>query len=373
MKGAIQRIFQDHGDRYLQENSGRLTAQHVKAVEDIQRCGTPEAGWLVFDCADCGETHRVARSCGNRHCPVCQHAKGAEWLDRRLAEQLPTHYFMITFTVPEELNPLLLHEPRLGYGALFDAASEALKRLAADPRHVGADLPGFFGVLHTWGRTLLYHPHIHFVVPGGGISKDDGTWHSSRENFYAPGQALAKVFKGGFAERMHAAGLHDYIDPVVWRKNWVVDSQAVHRNGRGVLTYLAPYVFRTAITDSRILSYANGSVTFSYVKSGSRRTRRMTLDCMEFIRRYLLHVLPQGFMRIRRYGFMGSGCRIPHDELVSLVCAADGRETGPVASEPVARPPFRCPKCGGPLHCRAVLDSAGRVLAVHRPAIVRRE
>ncbi len=373
MKGAIQRIFQEHGDRYIAENRDRLTAQHIKTIHAIQHCGTPAAGWLVFDCADCAAPHPIERSCGNRLCPTCQHGKGGEWLDRRLAEQLPTHYFMITFTVPQELHPLLLHEPQAGYTALFDAASAALKRLAADPRHLGADLPGFFGVLHTWGRTLQYHPHIHFVVPGGGLDKASGLWRSSRESFYAPGQALSKVFKGVFAERMRAANLHHHIDPAVWRKKWVVDSQAVRQNGKGVLVYLAPYVFRTAITDSRILSDQNGSVTFSYVKSGSRRSRKMTLGTMEFIRRYLLHVLPFGFMRIRRYGFMGSGCRVPHEELVALVCSAGACETSPIEHTPRTKAPFRCPACGGPLRCRAVLGPTGNVLAVHRPAVTQRE
>jgi hypothetical protein len=269
MKGDIQRLFQEFGNDYIGENRDSLTEQHVKVIRAIQDCGTPEAGWIGFSCTDCLEPHFIERSCGNRLCPSCQHGKTQEWLDKRLQEQLPIHYFMITFTVPEELNPFMLHKPKEGYTALFKAASGALKKLAGNERFIGADLPGFFGVLHTWGRTLNYHPHIHFVVPGGGIDKKKKLWRSSREDFFAPGQALAKVFKGIFREQMQIQELEACIDQRVWYKNWVVDCQPVGQNRVGVLKYLAPYVFKTAITDNRIVAVAKGKVTFSYVKSGS--------------------------------------------------------------------------------------------------------
>ena len=363
MKGDIQRIFQTCGDAFVEANRDRLTAQHLKVIDHIRTCGTPAAGWIEFGCSGCGEPHLIERSCGDRMCPTCQTGKIAEWLDKRLERQLPTHYFLITFTVPEQLNQLFLHAPKEAYTALFAAASGALKTLAANPRHIGVDLPGFFGVLHTWGRVLNFHPHIHFVVPGGGIDKESGLWRSAREDFFAPGQALAKVCKGIFAERMREAGLHDGIDPDVWRKKWVTDCQAVGHNPEGALKYLAPYTFKTAITDSRIVSTANGKVTFTYVKSGSNRTRRMTLDAHEFIRRYLMHVLPSGFMRIRHYGFLGSGCSIPHRELVALVRLAHAFEVEPVEHTPMPKKPFPCPKCGAKLIPIAVLDSNGRIVA----------
>jgi hypothetical protein len=349
MKGDIQRIFQEFGDEFIRENQDRLTGQHLKIINAIRNCGTPAAGWLKFGCTECGKPHYIERSCGNRLCPTCQHGKTQSWLDQRLQQQLPTHYFLITFTVPEELNPFLLHTQDEGYNAMFKAAAGALKKLAGNPRFIGVDLPGFFGVLHTWGRTLNYHPHIHFVVPGGGIDKASGLWRCSRQDFYAPGQALAEVCKGIFGEEMKNAGLDHCINPLVWQKKWVVDCEAVGHNREGIVKYLAPYVFRTGISDSRILEVKDRKVTFGYVKSASRRPRRMTLDVMEFLRRYLMHVLPCGFMRIRHYGFMGSGSKIPQDELVAMVRIAQAFEVDPVEYVPAVKKKIRCPECGGAL------------------------
>ena len=362
MTGAIQNIFHEHGDRFIRDNREHLTDQHLKVIRAIQDCGTPAAGWIGFHCADCGTSHYVERSCGNRMCPSCQSGKTQEWLDRRLEQQLPVHYFLITFTVPEELKPFFVHQPKAGFTALFKAASGALKALAENPRFIGVDLAGFFGVLHTWGRTLNYHPHIHFVVPGGGIDREKGLWRSSREDFYAPGQALAKVFRGIFRELMEQQGLLVAIDPSVWRRKWVVDCQAAGQNREGIVKYLAPYVFKTAITDSRIVALGNGKVTFTYRKSGSRRPRRMTLALDEFIRRYLMHVLPAGFMRIRHYGFMGSGCSIAHDELVALVRTAQAFEVDAIEYTPAEKQPFRCPNCGGHLVARCIVSPEGKLL-----------
>ncbi|MBW2690647.1 MAG: transposase [Deltaproteobacteria bacterium] len=291
MKGDIQRIFQEYGNAYIEHNRDRLTLQHLKVVRCIQNCGTPAAGWIQFECPDCQAEQYLERSCGNRMCPSCQTAKAHEWLNKRLEQQLPTHYFLITFTMPKELNPFFLYKPQEAFSAFFRASAGALKRLAANPKYLGVDLPGFFAVLHTWGRTLNFHPHIHFVVPGGGIDKGKELWRSTAESFYAPGQALAKVCKGIFSEIIKEAGLHEHVNPSVWLRKWVVDCEAVGQNREGVIKYLAPYVFKTAITDSRIVGVVNGKVTFTYRKSGSRRVRRMTLDVNEFIP-HRLHARP---------------------------------------------------------------------------------
>ncbi len=373
MRGDIQRIFQQHGDAFVRDNRERLTDQHLKAIRNIQTCGTPASGWIGFDCADCASPHYIERSCGNRMCPSCQSGKTAEWLDRRLAEQLPTHYFLITFTVPEELNPFFLHKPKEGFDALFKAASSALKEMAANPRFLGADLPGFLAVLHTWGRTLNFHPHVHFVVPGGGVDREKGLWRGTREDFYAPGQALARQFRDVFRQRMQDEGLDDRIDPAVWNRKWVVDCEAVGQNREGVLKYLAPYVFKTAIADSRIVAVGGDKVTFAYVKSGSSRPRRMTLHVDEFIRRYLMHVLPSGFMRIRHYGFMGSGCAIPQDELVALVRMAQGFEVDAIEHVPAQKQPLRCPKCGGRLVAIRIVAAGGQILATFGHSRPKRE
>ena len=373
MKGAIRRVFQDCAERYVRENRQRLPERHLEVIGAIQRCGTPAAGWIRFECTDCSTPHCVERSCGNRMCPSCQSGKTAEWLDKRMSEQLPTHYFLITFTVPQELNPFLIHKQKEGFTAFFRAASGALKALAGNPRFLGVDLPGFFGVLHAWGRTLNFHPHIHFVVPGGGVDKEKGLWRSSRADFYAPGQALAKVFKGIFRERLQHESLDDCVDPSVWTRRWVVDCEAAGQNREGIIKYLAPYVFKTAITDSRIVAVSNGKVTFTYVKSGSNRQRRMTLDVHEFIRRYLMHVLPAGFMRIRHYGFMGSGCSVPHDELVALVRMAQAFEVEPIEHIPAQRKPFLCPQCGGRLVAECIVSATGKIITTFDQTRPKRE
>ena len=373
MKGDIQRIFQTYGDTFVEDNRERLTAQHLKVIRGIQTCGTPASGWIGFDCVDCLKLRYVERSCGNRMCPSCQSGKTHEWLDKRLAEQLPTHYFLITFTVPEELKPFFVHRPKEGFGALFKAASGALKQLATNPRFLGVDLPGFFAVLHTWGRTLNFHPHLHFVVPGGGIDKAKGLWRSTREDFYAPGQALAQVFKGVLRDLVTDREVDGTIDPAVWSRKWVVDCEAVRQNREGVVKYLAPYVFKTAITDSRIVAVANGNVTFAYIKSGSNRPRRMTLSANEFIRRYLMHVLPNGFMRVRHYGFMGSGCSIPQDELVALVRMAQGFQVEAVEHTPAEKALFLCPDCGGRMVARCILAASGQLIALFDRPHPRRE
>jgi hypothetical protein len=363
MRGDIQRIFQQFGDAYIAENGQQLTEQHRKVVQAIRRCGTPAAGWIDFQCTDCGTAHYLERSCGSRMCPSCQSAKTQQWLDRRLQQQLPVHYFLITFTVPKQLHPFFILKPREGYAALFAAASAALKNLARNPRFVGVDLPGFFAVLHTWGRTIQFHPHIHFVVPGGGVDKKSGLWRSSRVDFYAPGQALAKELRDTFRKLIEDQALAALIDTSVWSRKWVVDCEAVGHNREGVLKYLAQYVFRTAITDNRIVAVGNGKVTFTYVKSGSRRKRRMTLDVNEFIRRYLMHVLPGGFMRIRHYGFMGSGCSLTHEELVTLVRLAQAFEVEAIEHTPTPPKPLPCPQCGGVLIARRVIDPHGNTIA----------
>lgn len=218
-----------------------------------------------------------------------------------------------------------------------------------------------------------FHPHIHFVVPGGGIDRETGLWRNSHESFYVPGKALAKVFKALFRELIEEVGPAECADPAAWAKNWVVDLQAVGQNREGVLKYLAPYVFKTAITDKRIVSVDKGKVTFTYMKSGSNRQRRMILDVNEFIRRYLMHVLPSGFMRIRHYGFMGSGCSIPQHELVALVRMAQGFEVDAIEHTPTERAPFLCAKCGGHLIARYLIAASGQIMATFNAPVPKRE
>lgn len=213
---------------------------------------------------------------------------------------------MVTFTVPEQLRRFMRGHQSITYSAFFTASSSALKTLSADEEFVGGGCLGFFGVLHTWGRQLEYHPHIHYIIPGGCFDKSSGYWHSSRVDFYVPVRALSKIFKAKFRDQMKKAGLFEQINPAVWKLDWNVNCQAVG-SSEGSLKYLAPYVFKVAITDSRIVKVENRQVIFRYKKQKSSRWRTMPLEVMEFIRRYLQHVLPTGFMKIRYYGFYGIG------------------------------------------------------------------
>jgi hypothetical protein len=236
------------------------------------------------------------------------------------------------------------------YSALFEASSEALRALAADPKSIGTDRLGFFGVLHTWGRTLEYHPHVHYIVPGGGLSGDGTRWLPSRSDFLVPAKALSLIFRGKFRDLLGNAGLLDQVDPSIWQHDWVVHCQPAG-DGRESLRYLAPYVFRVAIGDHRLVSCDDGQVTFTYRRVGSRRRRKMTLDAMEFLRRFLQHVLPSGLPKVRHYGFLSPASAVGL-ELVRWLIALWAGLTYVLqarrAEEPAAPAPSPgCPACGG--------------------------
>ena len=235
------------------------------------------------------------------------------------------------------------------YAALFEASSAALRTLAADPKFVGTDRLGFLGVLHTWGRTLEYHPHVHYIVPGGGLSADGTRWLPSRADFLVPVKALSVLFRAKFRDILRREGLLDQVDPAVWRRDWVVHSQAAG-DGRQSLRYLAPYVFRVAIGDHRIVSCDDGKVVFTYRKVGSNRPRTMTLDALEFLRRFLQHVLPTGFQKVRHYGFLSPAGGISIEAVRWLIALHNGGVFTLLAmlTAPAAAPPApRCPACGG--------------------------
>lgn len=235
---------------------------------------------------------------------------------------------MITFTVPEEIRSLIRSNQNTTYRALFKASSQALKKLAADNHFIGTDLPGFTGVLHTWGRQLQYHPHIHYIVAGGGLSKNKDRWLPSRKDFFVHVKPLSILFRAIFMKEMEKAGLKCRIPAAVWKKKWVVNSQAVGDAG-ATIRYLAPYVFRVAISGSRIIKVDDRQVYFKYKKHGSQRWRTTRLDVMEFMRRFLQHVLPMGFMKVRHFGFMNPSCSIPVQGIVKLIESRTG-ETLPL-------------------------------------------
>jgi hypothetical protein len=297
-------------------------------------------------CDDCHDVHRTGSSCGNRHCPVCQAGKSDDWLRRQLKKALPITYFMVTFTVPQELRRLIRSNQQVCYAALFKAASDAMKKLAKDPRFVGCDIAGFAGILHTWTRQLEYHPHIHFIVPGGGLAADGAEWKSSGSAFYIHGKPLSIVYRAKLIEALNAEGLD--VPQCVWRPDWVVDVRNVG-NGERALKYLAQYIFRVAIAPSRIVRVTDETVTFRYQRSGEKKWRLCTLTIFEFMRRYLQHVLPHGFTKIRHYGFMSPNAKVSLQRIRELICRLYEIlvEHLPNNPPPPKKKPWICTHCGG--------------------------
>ena len=356
--GAMQEIFRRHGPAYRAEFGAMMPASHARVIEAIINCRSAACGSVLYQCEDCGEPHVAARCCGNRHCPVCQQGKAEQWLGRQLERQLPTPYFMLTFTVPAPLREFLRRHPREGYAALFAASCGAIKTLAADSKHLGADTPGFFGVLHTWGRQLQYHPHIHYVVPGGGLDSVDGRWHAADRGFFLPVRALAPIFRAKFRDAMAAAGLLAQIDVAVWAVDWNVNCQPVG-DAQASLKYLSRYVFKVGISEGRIVHADDAQVVFRYRKVASQRQRTLALAPAEFIRRFLQHVLPGGFMKVRYFGFLSPSFSMSIEEVKGRIELAQGfaprvaRDAPEVLTPSTAR---CCPHCGGRLRwCSVVL------------------
>jgi hypothetical protein len=348
---TVADVLRRYGRDYLDRFGATMPAEHKKVLHAISACRTGELGMVLYRCESCGRTHAMGRSCGNRHCPTCQQNKTEAWLENQIDRLLPCPYFLITFTLPAELRDVARSHQRAVYSALFDASSAALRTLAADRKFVGTDRIGSFGVLHTWGRTLEYHPHVHYVVPGGGVSADGSCWLPSRADFFVPVQALSILFRAKFRDLLKREGLLNLVEPAVWHRDWVVHSQAAG-DGRASLRYLAPYVFRVAIGDHRIVSCDDGKVTFSYRRVGSNRSRKMTLDALEFIRRFLQHVLPAGFQKVRHYGFLSPNSGTALEAVRWLVTVHNGATfalEGEGAEESAATPAPRCPVCGGPM------------------------
>ena len=354
---TIQDIFQAYAPKYLETFGDKIPGQHEKVIKAILKCKTPGCGAVVFLCKHCKTTHSVPLGCGNRHCPGCQHSKSSEWLERQTLNQLPGAHFMVTFTVPKELRGFIRSNPKLGYKELFSASSNALKTLAADSKFSGGAVSGFMGVLHTWGRLLQYHPHIHYLIPGGTLSKDKTKWLPTGNKFYLPVHALSKIFRGKMKDAFRAAGVLDQIPGEVWSQPWNVNCKPVG-NGEFTLKYLAPYVFRVAIANSRILKVEHDKVHISYKKSGSKRLRTLVLSAIEFMRRFLQHVLPSGFMKIRYFGFMSSNFSLPLEkirELIQTSGACTAKEIQKIATVLQSSISLVCPDCGGELSLLGII------------------
>lgn len=305
-------IFQQFGPAYRQKHASKILPSHRQAMKAIERCRTEVLGGQVYACSACGETRYSYHSCRNRHCPKCQHEQTEQWLDLQRNLLLPVPYFLLTFTLPAELREIARQNQKLIYDLIFKASAQVTQLLARDPRFVGGQI-GMVGVLHTWTRNLAYHPHVHYLVPGGGLGADGGNWHSARKCFFLPVKALSKLFRAAFRRALQKTDLYDRIPSNVWRKKWVVHCKAVG-NGQAALKYLAPYIHRVAISNRRLISLSSGSlesaqVTFQYRSSKTGSHKQSTLPVDKFIQRFLQHVLPRGFVKVRYYGFLSATCR----------------------------------------------------------------
>jgi hypothetical protein len=315
----LAEIFQLHGGEYRAKFGDRMPAQHLRAMRAIQECRTASLGGKLYLCPKCNQQRYSYHSCKNRHCPKCQNDQANEWIQKQHSLLLPVTYFMVTFTLPAELRALARSHQKTAYNILFRAAAEALIKLTRDPRFLGA-LIGMVGVLHTWTRALVYHPHVHFIVTGGGLSQD-GQWISTRPDFLVPVRALSVIFRAKVRDYLREASLAQDIDKQVWTKQWVVHAEPVG-NGAAAFKYLAPYIFRVAISNNRIITLRDGFVTFKYKESATDQVKFSTLTAEEFIRRFLQHVLPPRLVKVRYYGLLSPRRRALLDRARQLLASA---------------------------------------------------
>lgn len=323
---SIGDILDQHGDHYINDNN--IRGQQKGLIHLLSACRTSGLGSHFERCDHCSYTGKSYDSCRNRHCPTCQQKDKLEWLDKRMKELLPVGYYHLVFTLPHELNPLCLQNKKVMYGILFKSASQTLIELAKDSNHLGADI-GLITVLHTWGQNMVEHPHLHCIMPSGGLSSDKQHWvHPQKKNkFFIYAKVLSRKFRGKFLDLLQQAydkgelefkgkqtlnggkGKFSALISQLYKKEWVVNIQAPFGNPKKILEYLSRYVFRIAITDRRIIEMKNGKVLFSWKDYRTNRFRKMELPINEFIRRFLLHVLPKGFFKVRYYGIFSSRFR----------------------------------------------------------------
>jgi hypothetical protein len=365
-------IFRDHGAAWRKANAGHVSLDQLKVMSAIERCRTAALGGHVARCEDCAHIAAAYNSCRNRHCPKCQGATAREWLAARQADLLPVAYFHVVFTLPAAIADIAYQNKAVIYDILFTASAETMTAIAADPKHLGARI-GITSVLHTWGSALTHHPHVHMIVPGGGIAADGSRWISSRPNFLVHVKALARLFRGKFLAMLidaHSGGRLKFFNTHVGladkrtfkkflaplrRSEWVVYCKQPFAGPEQVLRYLARYTHRVAISNRRLVAADDGGVSFrwkDYRIEGPGHWKTMTLTPHEFIRRFLMHVLPKGFHRIRHYGLLASGHRAANIARARQLLAVPSRSQPPDRSaaaaidEPRMLPrPCRC--CGG--------------------------
>jgi Putative transposase/Transposase zinc-binding domain len=355
-------VVRAHRERFVQHRRGQVLATERRVLDDIATCRTAQHGGHVEKCDACGHLRVAYNSCRNRHCPKCQQRARAHWLEAHEQDVLPVEYFHVVFTIPHQLRDIALQNKKLVYNILFRASAETLSQIAADPDHLGAEL-GFLSVLHTWGQNLEHHPHVHCVVAGGGISTDRSQWVRCRPRFFLPVRVLGRLFRGKFLHHLRHAfehgrlGLHgqladlreplafaSYLAPL-YQHDWNVYAKPPFGGPSQVLRYLARYTHRVAISNHRLVAMHDDRVTFRWKDYSRGKKRTMTLGAAEFLRRFLLHLLPAGFVRIRHFGFLANRCRRDKLERCRELLAAEQPASSLASPASLSETPTPCPEC----------------------------
>jgi hypothetical protein len=344
-------IFRAAGPAYRQAHGERMLPSHQRALQDIVRCRTSALGGSLYACDHCGALAYRYHSCRNRHCPKCQEDRAQDWLERVRARLLPCDHYLLTFTLPQELRATARAHQKQVYALLLREAAAAVQTLANDRAWVGGTV-GILAVLHTWSRTLDYHPHAHLLVTAGGLSADGTTWiQPAHPRFLMPGYALSQIFRAKLHAGLTRAGLGLDLDPAVWQRAWTVHVQPIGR-GQQAVRYLSRYVYRVALTNPALVRFANGHVTFRYTHARTHETKHLTLPVQRFIARFLQHLLPRGFTKIRSYGLLSPGRRNDLErarQRLELPAAAHRTTPAAASTASTSSPPTPCcPACQQP-------------------------
>ena len=372
-------VIRTAGQPFIDHSHSWITWHHVKVLQAIERCRTATLGGHRDQCSRCGHSAISYNSCRNRHCPKCQGNARHRWLDARRQELLPAPYVHVVFTLPRELAPLALQNKKVIYDLLFRTSAETLLEVARDPRHLGAHI-GFFSVLHTWNQKLQHHPHVHCVLPAGGLSADHRRWIQSRSSFFLPVKVLSRVFRGKFVQALKRAfredklGFHGTLKLLaqprifsawlrqLFRNDWVVYSKRPFGGPEHVLRYLGAYTHRVALSNHRLVALAEGKVTFRWRDSAHKNKKRLiTIPVEEFLRRFLLHVLPRRFVRIRNFGFLANRQRatlLPFCSQLLNSASPSPSSPHPIPNDAGTLSFWTCPFCGGPMRLIETLTAA---------------
>lgn len=349
-------ILRSYGQSYIAQYGKDMLPSHKRAINDIICCRTEALGGHVYECPDHHELDYKYHSCQNRHCPQCQNDQATQWLSNEQQRLINVPYFLLGFTLPEKLRPVARSNQKLFYNLLFSQSWRAMSKLAQNPTWLGGSI-GALAVLHTWTKMLYFHPHVHYLVPAGALSDDNMVWIKSQKKFFLPVKGLSRVFRAMMRDALKqlAPELFQQIPPSVWQKNWVVHCKPVG-NGHAVLKYFAPYVFRVAISNKRILKLNNDQVTVAYKDMDSKSWKTMTLPVFEFIPRFLQHILPKGFKKVRHFGYLSSR----NKQLLSMLQYIFAT----VETEPVDKPDQQskvphCSVCGKPMRLIEIVPPGG--------------